>query len=94
MFFMASTDTDYFRAFVFESSFLATYDIPAERIEKVRIDDAELLKLSYEWLRSAMFAEETLKFREGVLDARKERSDAMMKKTYGNKETTQIGDKD
>jgi len=40
MFFMASTDTDYFRAFVFESSFLDTYDIPAERIEKIRTDDA------------------------------------------------------
>ena len=51
MFFMTSTDTDYFRAFVFESSFLDTYDIPAERIEKIRTDDAELLKLAYVWLR-------------------------------------------
>jgi hypothetical protein len=85
MFFMASTNTDYFREFVFGSSFLETYDIPAERIEKVRTDDAELLKLAYEWLRSAMFAEETLTFREGVLDARKEQSDAVMRKVYGNK---------
>ncbi len=86
MFFMVSTDTDYFRAFVFESSFLETYDIPAERIEKLRTDDTELLKLAYEWLRSAMFAEETLKFKEGVLAARKEQSDAVMKRVYGNKE--------
>ena len=86
MFFMVSTDTDYFRQFVFESSFLDTYDIPAERIEKVRTDDAELLKLAYEWLRSSMFAEETLKFKEGVLDARKEQADAMMRRVYGNKE--------
>jgi len=94
MFFMASTDTDYFRAFVFESSFLATYEIPEERIEKVRTDDAELLKLAYEWLRSAMFAEETLKFRDGVLEARKEQADAIMRKVYGNKPKTQIGDID
>jgi hypothetical protein len=86
MFFMASTNTDYFREFVFGSSFLETYDIPAERIEKVRTDDAELLKLAYEWLRSAMFAEETLTFREGVLDARKEQSDAVMRKVYGNQD--------
>ena len=86
MFFMVSTDTDYFRAFVFESSFLETYDIPAERIEKLRTDDTELLKLAYEWLRSAMFAEETLNFREGVLAARKEQADAVMKRVYGNKE--------
>jgi len=94
MFFMVSTDTDYFRAFVFESSFLDTYDIPAERIEKLRTDDTELLKLAYEWLRSAMFAEETLTFKQGVLEARKEQSDAIMRKVYGNKEKTQIGDKD
>jgi uncharacterized protein len=94
MFFMASTDTDYFRAFVFESSFLDTYDIPAERVEKVRTDDAELLKLAYEWLRSSMFAEETLKFREGVLQARKQRADAVMKRVYGKKEKGQIGEID
>jgi hypothetical protein len=94
MFFMVSTNTDYFREFVFGSSFLETYDIPAERIEKVRTDDAELLKLGFEWLRSAMFAEETLKIRDGVSEARKERSDAVLRKTYGNKEKGQIGDVD
>jgi len=86
MFFMTSTDTDYFRAFVFESSFLDTYDIPAERIEKIRTDDAELLKLAYEWLRSAMFAEDTLTFRQGVLEARKEQADAVMRRVYGNQD--------
>jgi len=86
MFFMVSTNTDYFREFVFGSSFLETYDIPAARIEKVRTDDAELLKLAYDWLRSAMFAEETLPFKQGVLEARKERADAVMKKVYGKHE--------
>ena len=86
MFFMVSTNTDYFRTFVFESSFLDTYDIPAERIEKVRTDDAELLKLAYEWLRSSMFAEETLTFKEGVLAARKDQADAIMRKVYSGKD--------
>ena len=94
MFFMVSTNTDYFREFVFGSSFLETYDIPAERVEKVRTDDEELLLLGYEWLRSAMFAEETLKIRDGVSEARKERSDAVLRRVYGNKEKTQIGDSD
>ncbi len=87
MFFMVSTNTDYFREFVFGSTFLDTYDIPAERIEKVRTDDSELLKLGYEWLRSAMFAEETLKLKEGVAEARKDRADAMMRKVYGKKDS-------
>jgi hypothetical protein len=86
MFFMTSTDTDYFRAFVFESSFLDTYDIPAERIEKIRTDDAELLKLAYEWLRSAMFAEETLTFKQGVIEARKEQASEVMRRVYGSQE--------
>jgi len=94
MFFMVSSNTDYFREFVFGSSFLETYDIPAERIEKVRSDDAELLKLAYDWLRSAMFAEETLPFKQGVLEARKERADAVMRKVYGQREKGQIGDSD
>jgi uncharacterized protein len=86
MFFMVSTNTDYFREFVFSSSFLETYEIPASRIEKVRTDDVELLKLAYEWLRSAMFAEETLPFKQGVLEARKERADTVLKKVYGTQE--------
>ncbi len=94
MFFMVSTNTDYFREFVFGSSFLETYDIPQERVDKIRTDDAELLKLGFEWLRSAMFAEETLKIRDGVADARKERTDAVLRKVYGNKEKGQIGDSD
>jgi len=94
MFFMVSTNTDYFREFVFGSTFLETYDIPQERIEKVRTDDTELLKLGYEWLRAAMFAEDTLKIREGVPEARKERTDAILRKTYGNKEKGQIGEID
>lgn len=84
MFFMISTNTDYLRDFIFESSFLDTYDIPQERIEKVRTDDAELLKLGFEWLRSAMFAEQTLTFKDGVVDARKDRADAVMRKVYGS----------
>src|SRR5512139_878051 len=86
MFFMVSTNTDYLREFVFGSSFLETYDIPQERIEKVRTDDAELLKLGYEWLRSAMFAEQTLKIRDGVAETRKDRADKVLRKVYGGKD--------
>jgi Fe-S-cluster containining protein len=94
MFFKMSFDTDTFRAFVFNSTFLELYDIPAERIEKVRTDDTELLKLSYEWLRQAIFAEETLKFKPGVLERRKEQASATMKKVYGDKEKGSIGEID
>jgi Fe-S-cluster containining protein len=94
MFFMVSTNTDYFREFVFGSSFLETYDIPQERIEKVRTDDTELLKLGFEWLRHSMFAEDSLKFKDGVLEGRKAQGKAALKKVYGNKPKGQIGDSD
>jgi Fe-S-cluster containining protein len=94
MFFKMSFDTDYFRAFVFNSTFLELYDIAAERIETVRTDDTELLKLAYEWLRQAIFAEETLKFKEGAVEKRKAQAGETMKKVYGNKEKAQIGEID
>lgn len=92
MFFLVYTNPDYFRAFVLDSSFLETYDIPAERIEKIKTDDTELLKLGYEWLRSAMFAEESLPFKQGVLESRKERGSAMMRKIYSRKDEDGGGD--
>ena len=94
MFFKMSFDTDYFRAFVFNSTFLELYDIPAERIEKVRTDDTELLKMAYEWLRQAIFAEETLPFKPGVVEKRKGQASETMKKVYGDKEKGSIGEID
>jgi Fe-S-cluster containining protein len=94
MFFKMSFDTDYFRAFVFNSTFLDLYDIPAERVELVRTDDTELLKLAYEWLRQAIFAEETLRFKEGAVEMRKARADKTMRRVYGQKEKGSIGEID
>ncbi len=94
MFFMVSTNLDYFREFVFGSTFLETYDLPADLIEKIKTDDKELLKLAYEWLKSSMFAEETMKLKDGVAEARKDRTDAIMKKVYGNKPKPQMGEID
>jgi Fe-S-cluster containining protein len=80
MFFMITSDLDYFRMFVFESSFLETYDIPAEQLEKIKTDDVELLKLSYDFLKSALFAEDTLALRNTeTVAARKAKIDEKMR---------------
>jgi Fe-S-cluster containining protein len=80
MFFMITSDLDYFRLFVFESSFLDTYDIPAEQLEKIKTDDVELLKLSYDFLKSALFAEETLALKNTeAVAARKAKIDEKMR---------------
>jgi hypothetical protein len=35
---------------VFNSSFLSRFDVPEERLEKVRANDTELLRLGFDWI--------------------------------------------
>lgn len=60
MFFMATTDLDHFRRFVFESSFLKTYEIDQETVELIRHDDEALMRFSFKYLASALFGTEGL----------------------------------
>jgi hypothetical protein len=64
MFFMASTDLSHFRRFIFESSFLNTYEIDPETIEKIRNDDVELMLFSFRYLASTLFGVQNMKIRE------------------------------
>lgn len=55
MFFMASTDLDTFRKFIFESSFLDTYEIDAETIAQIKEDDVALMLFSFKYLANTLF---------------------------------------
>jgi Fe-S-cluster containining protein len=70
MFFMASTDLDQFRSFIFESSFLQTYDVDQETLDKIREDDVELLMFSYRVLASMLFGTDDVKVNPDVLKAK------------------------
>jgi Fe-S-cluster containining protein len=72
MFFMASTDIDQFRSFVFDSSFLKTYDVDQEILDKIKDDDNELLLFSYKVLASMLFGTEDIKVKPDVLKAKVE----------------------
>ncbi|MGQ0662732.1 MAG: YkgJ family cysteine cluster protein [Pseudomonadota bacterium] len=67
MFFLASTDVDEFRRFVFESRFLDTYVISPEALELIKTDDAALLQLGFDWLKNVLFNEPTINMKEEVL---------------------------
>lgn len=67
MFYMASTDVDAFRRFVFESSFLATYQIDDDRVAAIRADDETLLQLGFDWLGNVMFNDPTIAMKQDVL---------------------------
>ena len=67
MFFLATTDADAFRRFVFETKFLETYAIEPEAIEVLRTDDAALLQLGFDWMKNVLFNEPTINMKENVL---------------------------
>lgn len=79
MFFMASTDLESFRRFIFESSFLDTYEIDEETVEKIKNDDVELMHFSFVYLAATLFGAQVLKIKEEKIKAKvkqmKERQD-------------------
>ncbi|WP_457574230.1 YkgJ family cysteine cluster protein [Desulfolithobacter sp.] len=84
MFFMASTDLESFRKFIFESSFLDTYEVDQETLDKIREDDIELMLFSFKYLANTLFGAEGLKIREEKIKAKveeiKKRQDEALKK--------------
>jgi Fe-S-cluster containining protein len=67
MFYMVSTDVDAFRRFVFETRFLATYDLDDDMVENIKTNDEALLQLGFDWLRNVMFNEPTIAMKQDVL---------------------------
>jgi hypothetical protein len=70
MFFMASTDIDKFRDFVFKSSFLETYDVDEETLAKIKDDDIEMMLFAFRYLASALFGTEDIKVKEEKIKER------------------------
>jgi hypothetical protein len=70
MFFMASTDLDHFRTFVFESSFLDTFVIDDETVAKIKEDDVELMLFSFKYLAATLFGAQGMKIREDKIQAK------------------------
>ncbi len=70
MFFMASTDIATFRKFVFESSFLETYEIDQETINLIKEDDVELMLFSFKYMAATLFGAQVLKIKEAKIKAK------------------------
>ena len=67
MFFMASTDLDTFRAFIFESSFLDTYEIDTETLAAIKEDDVALMHFSFTYLANTLFGAPGLTIKQDKL---------------------------
>lgn len=70
MFFMASTDIATFRKFVFESSFLDTYEIDEETVKKIKEDDVELMLFSFKYLAATLFGAKVLNIKAEKIKAK------------------------
>ena len=66
MVYMASYNTDTFRRFVFDSSFLSRFHVAADRLDAVRKNDAALLLLGFDWIRRFLFGQGPLRERKAA----------------------------
>jgi len=84
MFFMASTDLESFRRFIFESSFLDIYEVDKETIDKIKNDDIELMHFSFAYLANTLFGAGDMSIKQEKIDAKveeiKARQDDSLKK--------------
>jgi Fe-S-cluster containining protein len=76
LFFMVSSNLDMFRDFVFNSSFLDSYEIEPAVVEKIKGDELELLKFALKWLRFTMFGEGDFMVKDDAKKRAKERQKA------------------
>lgn len=83
MFFMASTDLHTFRRFIFESSFLETYELDPQLIEDIKTDDVALMLFSFEYLAATLFGAKQMpirpeKLKEKVEQLKKRQSEQVL----------------
>lgn len=64
MAFMACFNVDQFRRFVFGSTFLSRFDVPEERVEKMKSDDVELMIFGFDWVKYFLRGQPTLALRK------------------------------
>lgn len=95
MFFMASTDLPHFRRFVFESSFLDTFEVEPETVAKIKEDDVELMLFSFRYLAATLFGAQLLKIKPEKVKAKvaeiKQRQDESVLQAVRDYESMKAG---
>lgn len=66
-FYMASTNPDAFRRFVFDSSFLNRFHVDPETEEKIRANDEALTNFAFSWLKSVLFGDSDVKVKPAAI---------------------------
>ena len=79
LFFMANYYMDRFRRFVESDSFVNTYDLDTDQIEKLKSDDYALMHFGYDLLKQVLFGDKSIKEREGAYEKRIEERGEIIK---------------
>jgi hypothetical protein len=69
MYYMASYDLDRFRRFIFESSFLARFDVDPHEADTMKHDDVVLYKFAMKWLEYGLIGQHVLEPKPEALAA-------------------------
>ncbi len=73
LFFMTCYDIDRFRSFVASDSFSGIYDLPADELHAMLLDDVTLLQFGFRFLRQVLFGEMTIPMRAESVEQRRAR---------------------
>ena len=71
MYFMACYDLDRFRRFVLESTFLERFQVPAEAVARLKVDDVSLYRFAIQWLEYGLLAQHVIEVKPDVMAAKK-----------------------
>ena len=95
MFFMASTDLPHFRRFIFESSFLDTFEVEPETVAEIKEDDVALMLFSFRYLAATLFGAQLLKIKPEKVKAKvaeiKQRQDESVLQAVRDYESMKAG---
>ncbi|MBF0108474.1 MAG: YkgJ family cysteine cluster protein [Magnetococcales bacterium] len=72
-FYMASTNPDAFRRFVFDSSFLKRFEVDPETERSIREDDLALTDFAFSWLKSVLFGDDAVKVKPDAIQELKKK---------------------
>ena len=73
LFFMTCYDIDRFRSFVASDSFSGIYELPADELHAMLLDDVTLLQFGFRFLRQVLFGEMTTPMRAESVEQRRAR---------------------
>ncbi len=74
LFFLACYDIDRFREFVASEGFANLFDIPAEEMHEILVDDFSLMRFAFRFLHQILFGEMTIALHENAVQARAKRA--------------------